>query len=48
MGFDPALTACVVCDERLKELREMCGDARPRRIGTARGRATGRMHGATL
>lgn len=29
MGFDAAMTACVVCDQRLKDLIEVCGTARP-------------------
>ena len=29
MGFDVAMTACVVCDQRLKDLIELCGTARP-------------------
>ena len=29
MGFDAAMTACVMCDQRLKDLMEICGTARP-------------------
>ena len=29
MGFNAAMTACVVCDQRLKDLIELCGTARP-------------------
>ena len=29
MGFGAAMTACVVCDQRLKDLIEVCGTARP-------------------